>query len=131
MPLSKYLILMSLATLLCWASFIIVINTVNPFNTEFLGFVFFYSSLFLALIGTLSLLGFFLRHLFNKNQFVSTQVIISFRQSIWLAVVIVVGLYLQGQKLAAWWNLFILLILVVVVELYFLYRTSDVNDSEQ
>ena len=119
---------MTLATLLCWASFIIVVNSVNPFNTSVLGFIFFYSSLFLSLIGTLSLLGFLLRHLLNKNQFISEQVVISFRQSIWLSIIIIVGLYLQSQKLAAWWNLLILLFLMLVLEFYFIYQ-SDVEEQ--
>lgn len=121
---------MILATLLCWASFFIVINSVNPLNTSVLGFVFFYSSLFLSLIGTLSVLGFLLRHWFNKNQFISEQVVISFRQSIWLSIIIVVGLYLQSQRLATWWNLLILLVLMIVLEFYFIYQSEETLEKE-
>jgi len=125
MTISKYLALMTLATLLCWASFFVVINAVDPFSTTFSGFILFYLSLLFSAIGTLSLFGFLVRHLFNKNQFITTQVIVSFRQSIWLSILIVVGLYLQSQKLAAWWNLLILLILLLALEFYFVYRGED------
>ncbi|HPA25303.1 MAG TPA: hypothetical protein PLK76_00890 [bacterium] len=130
MSLSKYLTLMTLATLLCWASFIIVVNTINPFNTAILGFVFFYSSLFLSLIGTLSILGFLLRNLLNKNQFISVQIMTSFRQSIWLALMIVIGLYLQSQKLVAWWNLLILILLMILLEFYFIYQSEETLEKE-
>jgi len=121
---------MTLATLLCWASFIIVVNTINPFNTAILGFVFFYSSLFLSLIGTLSILGFLLRNLLNKNQFISVQIMTSFRQSIWLALMIVIGLYLQSQKLVAWWNLLILILLMILLEFYFIYQSEETLEKE-
>jgi len=125
MTLSKYLILMTIATLLCCASFFIILNSVNPFQTNILGFIFFYLSLFFSSIGVLSLLGFLIRHLFNKNQFITSRVVVSFRQSIWFAILIVVGLYLQSQKLAAWWNLLILLVLLLVLEFYFVYREES------
>lgn len=130
MTLNRYLILMSLATLLCWASFFIVIFSVNPFNTTLLGFIFFYSSLFLSVLGTVSLVGFLLRHLFNKNQFVSQQVIISFRQSIWLSLILIIGLYLQSQKLTTWWNLLILILLMILLEFYFIYHNNNEEEVE-
>lgn len=131
MNLSRYLILMTLATLLCWSSFFIVISSVNPFSTSLSGFILFYLSLLFSIIGTLSLLGFLVRNLFNKNQFITEQVIVSFRQSVWFSILIIVGLYLQSQKLAAWWNLLILLVLLLVLEFYFVYRGDDEEEKNK
>lgn len=130
MNLSRYLILMTLATLLCWSSFFIVISSVNPFSTSLSGFILFYLSLLFSIIGTLSLLGFLVRNLFNKNQFITEQVIVSFRQSVWFSILIIVGLYLQSQKLATWWNLLILLVLLLVLEFYFVYRSDGEAEED-
>jgi len=110
---------MILATLLCWAAFLIVLYNVDPFSTVGLGLVLFYLSLLFTLIGTLSLVAFIIRYIFNKNQFITQQVIASFRQAILFSVLVVVALYLQSKELIAWWNLLILIVLLVVVEIGF------------
>lgn len=119
MSLSKYLLLMIIATIFCWAAFLIVINAVNPLATVALGYALFYVSLFCALVGTLSVIGFLVRFIFNKNQFIIQQVKTSFRQGVWFAILVVGGLYLQSQGLVAWWNLLIFVVLLVVVEIFF------------
>lgn len=119
MSLTKYLVFMILATLLCWAAFLIVLYNVDPFSTVGLGLVLFYLSLLFTLIGTLSLVAFIIRYIFNKNQFITQQVIASFRQAILFSVLVVVALYLQSKELIAWWNLLILIVLLVVVEIGF------------
>ncbi len=120
MTLSRYLILMIVATLVCCVAFFIVIYSVNPFNTVFLGFVLFYTSLFFSITGLASIVGFVSRYFLNKNQFITQQVIISFRQAVWFGILIIVSLFLQSQELVAWWNLLILLIILIVLEMMFL-----------
>lgn len=122
---------MILATLLCWAAFYLVINTINPFATMPLGFGLFYLSLFFALTGTLALLGFIIRYIFKRNQFITYQVVTSFRQGIWLAVLVVVGLYLQSQQLVAWWNLLILVVLLAVIEYAFSCGQQAIKNKEE
>ena len=124
MSLTRYLILMTLATLLCWGAFLIVIYSVDPFETVTLGFVLFYLSIFFALVGILSLIGFLVRYIFNKNQFITQQVIVSFRQAILLAILVTASLYLQSNGLIAWWNLLILVVLLVVIEIGFMYGSK-------
>ena len=125
MTLVKYLILMILATLFCWAAFFIVVYSVNPLQTVFLGFVLFYVSLFFAVTGLASIIGFLVRYFFNKNQFIIQQVKIAFRQAVWFGVLIIVGLFLQSQGLIAWWNLLILLIILTSLEMMFLKNSKE------
>lgn len=119
---------MFLATMLCWGAFLIVIFSVDPFKTTSLGFVLFYLSLFLSTAGSLSILGFIMRYIFNKNQFINHQVITSFRQGVLLGLLIAVALYLQSNGLIAWWNLLLLVILLVCVEIYFVWH-KDIQMS--
>lgn len=127
MSLSKYIILMLVATLFCWGAFLIVLYSVNPFATTDIGFVLFYTSLFFALTGTLALVGFILRYIFNKTQFITEQVIVSFRQALLFALLIVVSLFLQSQQLIAWWNLLILIFLLVLIEFSFASQSAKHN----
>jgi len=116
MSLTKYLIVMFLATILSLTALYIVIHSVNPLATNLLGFVLFYISLFFAITGVLSLFGFCLRYIFQKNQFITHAVLVSFRQAVLLAILVIVSLYLQSQNLVAWWNLLILICILMVIE---------------
>jgi len=115
------------ATLLCWVAFCVVLYSINPFETILLGFLLFYISLFLAAVGTLSLLGFTFRYIFNKNAFITSQVVVSFRQAVLFATLIVISLYLQSQNLITWWNLLILIILLIVIESSFIGIGNKMN----
>ncbi len=115
---------MILATATCWFSLWVVVFFVDPTITNWFGFVIFYLSLFLSLVGTLSLLGFIIRFLFNKNEFAFRQVITAFRQSILFALLICGALYLQSYRLMSWWNLLILIVLLTVVEFIFIARDN-------
>lgn len=124
MTIAKYLILMILATAFCWAAFFIVIYSVNPLQTVFLGFTLFYVSLFFSVIGLAAIIGFLVRYIFNKSQFISQQIKISFRQAIWFGVLIIVSLFLQSQALISWWNLLILLVILIALEMMFLKKNE-------
>ena len=67
MTLRQYLILMSLGTLICWAAWVVIINTFAPNTAGILGLLFFYVSLFLALVGTFSVIVFLIRRVIIKN----------------------------------------------------------------
>ncbi len=125
MTLKRYLFLMILGTLFCWAAFFIVVNSVNPYATVALGFWLFYLSLFFALSGTFALAGFMWRNLVNKNQFISEQVWLSFRQGFLLALLLVLSLFLMSQDLLTWWNLLLLIAILLVVEFFFLAKTKN------
>jgi len=122
---------MLVATLFCWTSFLIIVYSVDPFSAPPLGFALFYLSLFFSLVGTLSILGFLFRYLFNKNQFVSQQVVTSFRQSILFSILVVIALYLQSKGLVTWWNLLILVALLAVVEVFLQKRHPDSATAEE
>lgn len=124
MTLKKYLLLMFLATLICWLSFGVVVYFVDPTLTNWFGFLIFYLSLFLSLVGSLSLLGFIVRFIVNKNEFAFKQVITAFRQSILFAFLVSAALFLQSYRLVSWWNFLILIILLTVIEFLFIAREN-------
>jgi len=51
MTLKKYLNLMTILTVICWVIWVLVLVLINPQQSDLIGFVLFYFSLFLALFG--------------------------------------------------------------------------------
>ncbi len=115
---------MTIGTVLCWGGWLWVLFFVNPYEADRWGLLFFYSSLFLALVGTISIIGFVVRFLIIKHEFAYKQVKRALRQGIMLAALVVVSLYLQSQNLLVWWNLILLVLLVMGIE-YFFIATED------
>lgn len=123
MTLRKYLIILTTCTFLCWATWFAVLYYTNPNGTGWGGFVFFYLSLFVSLVGTFSLVGFAFRTMMNKEEILYKKIDISSRQSIILSLLVIVTLILQSQRFLTWWNFIILIALVSLIETFFVsYR---------
>ena len=98
MTLKQYLGVMGGGTALAWAMLALVIFTVDPEKTQIAVFGVFYAILLLALIGSLSLIGFGLRTwIFGQERVLATQVAIAFRQAVLLSILIIVALLLERR----------------------------------
>ncbi len=130
MHLRHYLILMSLGTALCWAALFFIILSINPTGAGFGVIAFFYFSLFLAILGTFSVVGFLVRRALVRNdEIIFRHVKKTFRQSIIVAIFIIAALLLSHARLLAWWNAIILLGLFAVIEgVVFTNRKFSNND---
>lgn len=105
MTLKQYLVIMFLATIFCWVAWWFVITNVDPFQADVLGFIFFYSSLFCSLVGTVSILSFLSRKIFSRsNEPMFRFVKKSFRDALFLATFLIILLYFQTQNYLHWWN---------------------------
>ena len=117
MTLRLYLILMSVGALICWLAWFFVLGSVEPQQAGFFGFLFFYCSLFLALAGTFSVIGFLIKKIILKNDYIVFHHVKStVRQGMLVAGVIVLGLFLLQIKLLTWWNGILLILLFAAVE---------------
>jgi hypothetical protein len=128
MQLKTYNFSMLGATLLAWLAFFLVINSFDPQQGNILVFVFVYFSLFLSILGTLALLGVFLRKLWQrKRELSSTIVSESFRQAFIFAAVLIIALILQVADLLNWWNILLLIIFATLLEFIILsfQKTED------
>ncbi len=98
MTLKQYLTLMILSTVLCWAAWIFVLVNVDPTQTSAIGFLFFYISFLLAIIGSASLLLFGIYKRVSRGELPMFRLVQkSFRDASAIAVVISALLYLQGR----------------------------------
>lgn len=111
---------MILATVALYLALLAVIYFFDPFVGGFWALVFFYLSLFLALVGTFSVSGLLFRLVFTKNKLIFTKVIVSFRQGIWFSLLIIVSLILRRLDLFALVNLILLIFAFAVLELFFM-----------
>ena len=118
MSLKQFIIVMLIATLVCWGAFIMVVFNVDPDVSGATGFILFYLTLLLALTGTISLIGLFVRRAIDRKQLVVRQVALSFRQAISFSILIIALIYLQSQRLLTWWNLLLLMAALTVLEFF-------------
>jgi len=103
-------------TLLSWAISIFLINSINPETTNWIGFIFFYFSLFLSLSGSLALIGFIIRKKTMKEALDLYIVKTSFRQAFLFSCLITATLFMLGEHLFSWLNILILIIILSIIE---------------
>lgn len=117
MTLRQYLFFMSLGTGLCWLAWIFIILNIDPKQAGLAGFALFYLSLFLSLLGSISIAGFWIRKkIFRNDDIVFRHVKKTFRQGIMLALAIILALGLQQADKLCWWVPIVLIILIYLLE---------------
>lgn len=130
MNVRTYTITMILATVIAWTGWSVVLVNFDPSEGGVAVFLLFYSFLFLAFLGTLSVLGLWLRQWGSKDRgLVRIRAMESFRQAIVLSGVFIIALWLQSMRVLTWWNVLLLIILAAVIELVTLiFRRDDHKD---
>lgn len=131
MSLKQYLLLMSVGTLFCWLAWIFVIFKISPIDSGIVGIFSFYLSLFLAIVGTFSVLGFLIRGFILKNEdAVFRQVKNTFRQSIFVSTVVTLMLLMLSKGWLYWWTALMLMMSFVFIEAYlFTNRKNSIAGS--
>ena len=119
MNLRTYLFGLTLSSIFCWAAFLIIIFTVNPYQADSLNLSFFFISLFFALLGTFALLGFYFRVKWGNLDAIYAYLGISLRQAIWFSLCIVGLLILQAFRVLTWWDGALLVSAILLFELFF------------
>jgi len=110
---------MSVVTAACWLILVFIIWTVNPEITNWIGFLMFYFSLFLALVGTATIIGFVVRFIVFKEELIFRLVKEAFRQSFLFSALVIISLILLVSNLFSWLNVLLLVIGLSALE-YFL-----------
>ncbi|MFA4873331.1 MAG: hypothetical protein WC659_05345 [Patescibacteria group bacterium] len=122
MSLSRYVLVMIFATLVAWGAFLLVLFNVDPYDGGVIGRALFLGSLFFALFGTLSIVGFLARARWRKGVPLYWHVLNAFRQALLISFICVVSLMLQSGRLLTWWNSLLLLLAATLLEIFFLTR---------
>jgi hypothetical protein len=120
MNIKQLLITILIATLIFWVVWFSVLSQIDPFTTDFFGFILFYLTLFFGLLGTFFLISFGYRKIFSKFSLEFNIVGTSFRQSFFFSLLIVSLLLLQGVRMLNMLNSLLLVGAIVILEFFFL-----------
>lgn len=127
MTLKKYLFGIFTATMLCWAGFILTLLNLDPTKNTKLALVAFFASLFFGIIGTLTLVGFYLRVWLSKKEVIYAHISPSARQAILISLYIIIILALQAIRLVNIWTASLLAIAILFLEFFFRARPHKVK----
>ncbi len=116
MTLKKYLLSFSAIVLLTWGIFIFLAVMIDPETSNWISFILFYFSLFLALGGTINIFGLLLRRRLLKNSLNFHLAKSSFRQSFLFSFLLVSVLFMLAENLFSWLNILILIIILSIIE---------------
>lgn len=110
MTVRGYIAFMVAGSSIAWLAWYVVLATVDPFTTPFLGIVLFYLALSLAMLGTLTLLIFVARTLIDKEELPVRTLGVAVREAFWAVALLTIVLMLLRRNMLAWWNVVPLLI---------------------
>lgn len=127
MTLKRYLIMMAVTTLICWLAFLVVLFRIDPDTGGTIALALFFISLFFALWGTLSLIGFGVRFLLQREIVPFKFIGVSLRQALWFAVLVCLSLLLVSQELFVWWMAILLVGGFTVLEGFFMSQTVEAH----
>ena len=118
MSIIRFMLILAFATLLSWAAWILVVVRLNPYSDGLTALVLFFGSAAVAVAGTLTILGFFVRYWLEKGQVLYRQFAVASRQAIIVtAGCLVIGV-LQLQHILRPWSALLVLLIAVIIELF-------------
>lgn len=124
MSIQRYLITMSLATVISAASWLLVLIFLDPETSGIIGLTLFFLSFFLMIFGLVSIVGFVARRLLQRREESFRLVAVSFRHAALLALLLTSSLFLQSQRVFTWWTAILLLIFLTLIEAFFAARET-------
>ena len=124
MPLRRILSLVSFGTLLAWSGVIALVLLFRPDDLMIWGVLLFYVFLFLATVGTCTVLGTVIRVRIRRASVPVRQLMRSFRQAIFFGLLVIVALVLSHTELLSSWSLLLLIVGLGFVELFFVTSRS-------
>lgn len=130
MKLRTLLGIILISTIAAWAVWFFVLSFVNPFTSGFIGLVFFYWSLSIAIIGTVLLLGMYVRIMWKRRRIQEHAFFDSLRQGIMAAATVFLLLVFMSQGLLTWWNFLVLLVGLSFLELFFAVSQKKIIEQK-
>ena len=116
---SRYLAIIATAAIFSWIGFILVFLKLDPFETPGMRLALFFSTLFLSLLCSFSVIGYYLRLWLNRNEIYYQHINVSLRQAFLLSLLTIAALSFQLLGVLNWWTGILLLFSVLLIEFYF------------
>ncbi len=119
MTVVRFLVLSAIGTALSWGTWVVVLWQINPESSRGIAPTLFFSSLWLAILGTATIIGFLARHLFERQTIPYRQMAVAARQAVNLSTLTVVFLGLQAGSLLSVWTGGLAFVVAVGIEAFF------------
>lgn len=120
MGLKGYLSFIGLGTFLAWFAWVVILFNVSPKDTGMAGFIMFYVTLAIALIGTLTIMMTALRVYILKREVLGREIRKAFRHSVLFSVVAIVSLALSAVGKFHVLHIVLLVAVASIIEYFFL-----------
>lgn len=123
--LKNYLFAIFCITLLALGIWMLILFNYDPYHTDVLTISAFFVSLVVWLSGIFTLVIFYLRVALGNKEVIYAYFTPSVRQAVLISIVIVGILVFQTLRVLAWWDIILLVISILLLELFFRTRTSS------
>jgi hypothetical protein len=115
---NRYVMIIGAAGLISWIAFYLVLSRLTPYETSGIALGLFFVSLFFALACSFTVIGFYLRVYFNRNEIYYDHINVSLRQGVLLTLIALGCLLFQLLGVLTWWSGLLLIGAVTLVEFY-------------
>lgn len=122
---TSYIFAILFAGIISLCGWFLVLFRMDPFSSTNIALALFLISLFLALASFFTVIGYYLRVFFNKNEIFYAHIWISLRQGLLFSFFVCTAVVFQLMRVLTWWNLLLLFIAIVLLEVYFLSKNND------
>lgn len=122
----KYVGIILVAGILAWLGWLVIVYKLSPYESMGVSLSFFFVTFFIALSCTFAVLGFYFRLWLFKNEIFYKHINVSLRQGILLGLIAVFALVFQMMKFLNWWSGMLILAIVILIEMYFSNRDSEI-----
>ncbi len=120
MSVKQYILFLASGTAIAVCAWFIVLISINPVTAGPFGFLAFYITLFVALIGIFATLATLVRMRRKKHPTVESMIKVSLRQGIFLAILVESALILLAKGYLTTVTLLIIIIVIAILEFLFL-----------
>ncbi|MBI5370216.1 hypothetical protein HZA85_03450 [Candidatus Uhrbacteria bacterium] len=117
-----FLLVMALATCAAWIGWVFVVHSVDPTHAGLLGFLLFYLTLLVAVLGSTVFFGALIRVWMKPQEIPYRQTVRALRQGVLLTFLFLSVLILISFELLRWWTGGLLILLCALIELLFLTK---------
>ncbi len=121
----RYLAIIGAAGVISWVAWVMVVNKLDPMESTGPALALFYISLFFALTCSFTVIGFYFRLWFNKNEIYYSHINVSLRQAVLLTLIALGCLTFQLLDILTWWSGLLFIATVTLIEFYFLARQEN------
>ncbi len=121
---TTYISAILVAGIMSLIGWFLVLFRLDPFASTNIALGLFFVSLFFTLVSFFTVIGYYLRVFFNRNEIYYSHILISLREGILFAFFVCIALGFQVMRVLTWWNLILLFIAIFLLEAYFIARSK-------